>query len=166
MSILKQISVFFLLVVFTISFSQCSSTKHTMEVSETITIENTAQPKAYYQKWVAGVQGGGSGMDVVIHKSLVGDKKLDSVYFRNKAVALEQKNNNFIGYFKGDANHFVHEENTTSQENIIENTEDFPFNLAQNEAVISYTKGTTVKYIKLEGLLKKQSPDYPKAPQQ
>ncbi len=163
MSILKQLSLYFLLVFFTVCFSQCSSTK-AMKISETITINATENPRAYYQKWVAGVQGGGSGVDVVIHKSVVGDKALDSIYFQNKVVALEQKGDNFIGYFKGDANHFKYNEDTVSQET--ETTEVFSFNLATNEAVISYTKGTAVKYIKLIGLVKKESPKYPMAPKQ
>lgn len=166
MSILKQISVFFLLVVFTISFSQCSSTKHAMKVSETILIENTAQPKAYYQKWVAGVQGGGSGIDVYIHKSLLAQKTADSIYFRGKITAAKSTNNMYVGYFKDEVNHFSQEPETNTETAKFDTENTFPFHLKSNEAVLSYTEAGIVKYVKLEGLLKKQSPDYPSAPQQ
>ena len=51
----------------------------------------------YYQKWIAGVEGGGSGIDLYIPIISNGNiTELDSVYFQGKGTKLEFKNDSFI----------------------------------------------------------------------
>ncbi|WP_397364246.1 hypothetical protein [Olleya sp. R77988] len=115
--------------------------------------------KAYYQSWVAGVRGGGSGINVFIPvTSELNDLKLDSLYFRGQKVALTTKPNNpnlFIGRILTKGNQ---KEDYTSE------TDKIPFDLNPNDAVISYTENGTIKYFKIENLVEKQAQQYPSAP--
>ncbi len=48
--------------------------------------------EVYYQHWVAGIKGGGSGVNIFIPiDNLDNNVKLDSVYFKGKATKLEVK---------------------------------------------------------------------------
>ena len=69
-----------------ISFSQCSTAKKFQKTSP------FEIGDVYYQHWVAGIQGGGSGINLFI--PLVSNPNnivLDSIYFKGKQVKPEVK---------------------------------------------------------------------------
>ena len=85
------------------SFSQCSSAQKLQK--ETPIKFGTS----YYQHWVAGIQGGGSGINLFIETEgiLKENIQLDSVYFRGMVAKFEVKPNYptlYIGRFSLKAN--------------------------------------------------------------
>jgi len=160
---MKLIINVFLLVLIVTGFSQCSSAQK-LQTEAPVKIGN-----AYYQHWVAGIQGGGSGINLfitvagIINKSI----QLDSVYFKGKVSKLEFKPSNsslFIGRFPSDVN---------SKKDIIMSNKPkgeygnetpirkvkIPFELKENECVISYLERGKTKYFKIKNVVKKQ-PEY------
>lgn len=73
------------LIVFAIA--SCSSSKVVKENIDFYEIDN-----AYYQKWVAGVQGGGSGINlhIIFKKPLNDDFELEKVSFQSYEGAFEK----------------------------------------------------------------------------
>lgn len=134
------------LVVLSISFAQCAST---MKLQENIP---DAVGESYYQNWVAGVKGGGSGTNVFIkvkEESMV----LDSIYFRGQVAKLTTKPADkqlFIGRFASEMNSKNHPELTS--DSMDKSNSDFPFDLDNNDCVISYMDNGKAKYFKIEDL--------------
>ncbi len=124
---------------------------------------------AFYQKWAAGIQEGGSGIHISIKlKDLDPNVVVQNIYFREHI--LEAKNslqalNNFSAHLINntnkttivmDINPVKEAENTPSNE--------FPFELDQNEAVISYWFEGERNYFKVHNLTEKREIAYPQAP--
>ena len=146
------------------SFSQCVST---MKLQDKAPLEFG---DVYYQNWIAGVKGGGSGINLFISvKSNTNNTVLDSVYFKNKQAKLEYINDTLlVGRFHTETN---------QKEDIIMSNEPYaeygnkapqlpkkiPFELKEDECVISYKEGKNTKYYKLSNVFKKQSEFYPRA---
>ena len=125
----------------------------------------------YYQTWVAGVEGGGSGINLYIPiTSKPENIKLDSVYFRGKKSAIELSGNNlFVGRFKSIA--FQKKDLVMSNEpfgeygnEVPDIPEKIPFNLKDDECIISFTENNKLKFIKISGIIKKEPIYYPSAP--
>ena len=146
------------------SFSQCSSTQN---------LEDKAPLKigeVYSQKWIAGVQGGGSGINLFIptEQSSI---TLDSVYFRNKAVKLEPNPKEgilYIGRFKSEFNQkkgiiMSNEPNAEYGNPLLETKKKTPFELKDTECVISYIHSGKTKYFKIENIAEKRMIPYPSA---
>jgi len=144
-----------------VSFSQCSSAQKLQKNAP------TALGNVYCQSWIAGVQGGGAGINIFIpieDTSIV----LDSVYFRGKAAKLATKPQNtklFIGRFMSDFNkpddmspEFGNKKDTPKVE------EKIPFELKDNQCVVSYKDGDITKYFKVENVVEKASIPRPSAP--
>ena len=145
------------------SFTNCASVK----LQDTITIN---LGKVYYKSWFAGVKGGGSGINLYIpihHQP--NNIVLDSVYFKGRGTLLEQvKPNLFIGRFL----------TTISKPDLIMSNapfkeygnkvpriqKDIPFELKDNECVLSYLENNKKKYYKISGILKEEPIFYPSAP--
>jgi len=166
MKALKQISSITMLSFFMMAFSQCSSTKKLQEKAP-MTLGDV-----YCQRWIAGVQGGGSGLNVFIP---VNDASisLDSVFFRGKAAKLEIKQAGqetiYIGRFSGEVNQKrdINMNGDVKAEYgnkppIIYNKN--PFELKHNECVVSYMKGKKKEYFKIENIKEKDLIPYPSAP--
>ncbi len=134
-------------------FMQCSSAQKLQKEAAFQT------DKAYYQKWVAGLKDGGSGINVFIPMASNPKKlKLDSLYFRGHKVTLNTKPNFpdlYIGRIITNAN---------QPKDYSVDTSEIPFDLKDNEAVVSYTENGTIKYFKIENLVEKQMEQYPSAP--
>ncbi|RAJ17936.1 hypothetical protein [Olleya aquimaris] len=134
-------------------FMQCSSTKQLQKEASFKT------DQVYYQSWVAGVKGGGSGINVFIPiTSELKTLKLDSLYFRQYKMALQTQPNNpnlYIGRILTKAN---------QQEGFKEETTKIPFDLQPNEAVVSYIENNDIKYYKIENIIEKPAEQYPSAP--
>lgn len=165
MKFIKRIFSVLLLFVMMGSFSQCASTKQ-LEAEAPTEFGNV-----YFQKWVAGVEGGGSGINLVIPVAS-NTMDLDSVYFRNKSVKLELANTHpktYIGRFKTALNQkkdmvLDHDTKEAFKATEKEATKTIPFELKDHECVVSYQEGHTTKYYKITGIIEKDMIPYPSAP--
>lgn len=122
--------------------------------------------QAYYTTWVGGVKGAGSGLNLFVPLGALNNSEveLDSVYFRGKRTKLKTKPQNpnlYIGYFESKnpqkAPDFVmssdpREEYGNKPPIILEK---IPFELKEDEAVISYKKDGKTGYYKITGIQKK-----------
>jgi len=154
------------------SFSQCSSTKQASQKTMYKTQEKSSftLDKTYYQHWIAGVKGGGSGIHMYI--SVLTNKNnvvFDSVYFRGMQSKLELGKMGYIASFKTEANQkadiIMSNEKNAEYANQIPNQEvRFPFELNEKECIISYIEDNTTKYFKIQNLLEKARQEYPSAP--
>lgn len=147
------------------SFSQCSSAKQ-LETKAPMHFGN-----AYFQKWLAGVQGGGSGINLVIPVA-TNSIALDSVYFRNRSAKLElgaASPKAYIGRFKTALNQkkdmiLSSDPKEEFKNKVPDAVETIPFELKDNECVVSYQDGTKTKYYKITGIVEKDMIPYPSAP--
>lgn len=165
MKFIKNIIFSILLLTIMTSFSQCSSSQ-TLQEKAPVTLG-----EVYFERWNAGVQGGGSGINLFIPvttNSIV----LDSVFFRGKSTKLETKAQNamlYIGYFKTEFNQpkdMVMSSNPLDEYHnpLPIQKEKIPFILKDSECVVSYKDGQTTKYFKIENITEKQTINYPSAP--
>jgi hypothetical protein len=103
----------------------------------------------YFQKWNAGIQEGGSGVNIFI-KAKDESVALDSVYFRaNVAKLIVQPNDSKI---------YVGRITSKTSSSVI------PFSLEPNECVISYLVNDEVLYYKISGVKEKETINYPSSP--
>ena len=147
-------------------FSQCSGTKHTQEPQ----LEKTAPipvEKAYFQAWVAGIQGGGSGIHLYLPDSTT-DIKLDSVYFREMVAKLNRDSTGYVALFRTQTNQrddvIMSNENHAEYGNTLSEKAQIPFQLKANECVVSYIENNNIRYFKIENLIEKPMKQYPSAP--
>lgn len=156
------------LTLFTImfSFSQCSSSKEaSLQKQAPVNIN-----KPYFQSWVAGVKGGGAGINVFIPVSDA-KQELDSVYFRGEVSKLEVKPQNpnlYIGRFNSNKNRqkdIVMSSDPREEygNQLPELKQNIPFQLKDNECVISYIENGVTKYFKIKNLTEKASIPFPSA---
>lgn len=147
------------------TFSQCGVSKK-LETKAPLTIGDV-----YYQHWVAGVQGGGSGIKIFIPVISNPNKViLDSVYFQGKQAKLEYRNNDvFIGRFQSEIN--KKEDIIMSSDPYAEYGNKVPeipkkprFQLLEDECVVSYKVENEVKYFKIEKINKKDVLEFMSAP--
>ncbi|MFK7781175.1 hypothetical protein [Psychroserpens sp.] len=161
----KYIFSLLLMLAITTSFSQCSSAQK-LEKHAPIAIG-----EVYAQKWAAGTKKGGSGINVYIpvaNNSVV----LDSIFFRGQKATLDFVNGNkdvYVGQFYNEENHSqdiilssdMYEESKNKLPPLIKEA---PFELNENECVISYLKNNETLYFKISNIKIKQPLHYPSAP--
>lgn len=164
MKALTQIAYVVTLCLFLLSVTQCSSIQK-LQNEAPITIK-----EAYSQSWIAGVKGGGAGLNIFIttQDTLV---KLDSVYFRGKGKKLELKRNNtwtYVGRFPSSTNskkeiilHLDPMEEFGNEPPIIDPK--IPFELDKNECVVSYNDSGKTKYFKITDIKEKRMIPFPRA---
>ena len=120
---------------------------------------------AYVQDWVAGVQGGGSGTNFhITFLNIEEGVVFENGYFGKRGTALLSSPNvrvQYIGYFKNDIN-----TNVIMDGEAINEAANTPplvstFNLAEDEAVLSYTIGGKLKHYKISGVERKEPLAYP-----
>jgi uncharacterized protein YozE (UPF0346 family) len=158
------------------SFSNCSSTKqannkqankigmHNFQETPSFTLGETS-----YKYWTAGVKGGGSGINVLI---LVEENKdnvvFDVIYFRGMQSKFEAIKTGYVANFRTKANQrediIMSTNKNAEYGNEIADKATFPFQLKDNECVISYIEDNTTKYFKIENLVEKPRDEYPSAP--
>lgn len=172
MILFQKLGILLSLSALTLSFSQCTSAKKTMEIKKTIKLSNKSNSEVYYQNWMAGVRGAGSGTDLYISKSAVDNKQLITAYFMNRVVDFDvttKESSMYIARFKGAANQIFDTNmeaeaiNEYGNKAPVEKTQ-FPFKLVANEAVVSYLENKKIMYLKLTNISKKESLAYPSAP--
>ncbi len=163
-NILKLLSIVFIMT----AFSNCAGAKK-LQKEVPFTMGTCS-----YQKWVAGVKGGGSGVNVTIPvNNMPEEMALDSIYFRGMKAPLvkaaTKKGTLYIARFKTPLNakkdmisHADPKKEVGNKPTIL--PEKIPFELAENEAVISYISKGKKRYYKLTGLKPEAEVAYPSAP--
>jgi hypothetical protein len=129
----------------------------------------------FSQKWTAGQENGGSGMNVhVTIQNIDGATyELKDFYFRGRKTILEDAstNNNglYVAYFinptKTEKEIILHKDHKKEAGNEPPHLEGkFPFILENDEGIISYTENGKLKYHKLKNIVNKFPVFYPSAP--
>ncbi|MEM6514887.1 MAG: hypothetical protein AAF688_01800 [Bacteroidota bacterium] len=127
--------------------------------------------EVYFQKWSAGVQDGGSGINLFIP---IKDKsiELDSVFFRGKMAKLEIKPTSpmlYIGRFNTAFNQpkdiIVSSDMNAEAKNKLPNrSEKIPFELELNECVVTFKIKGKTQYYKITEIAERQPQNFPGAP--
>lgn len=134
------------LIVFAIA--SCSSSKVVQENIDFYEIDN-----AYYQKWVAGVQGGGSGINlhIIIKKPLNHDFELEKVSFQSYEGVFEKiSETEYVAKINTKQNDLILDENPAKEYGNEAPIEDV---LKPDEALLYFRIKSKGKY--LVGLAKK-----------
>ena len=149
-------------------FTQCSSAQK-LEKETPFKIGSI-----YFQNWVAGIEGGGYGINIFISiEDFSQDKiELDSVYFRGKVSKFETKRNNlglFIGRFSTPFNQkrdliMSNKPNAEYGNEAPQANFKILFDLKDDECVISFKEGNKTKYFRVENVVEKRLLQYPSAP--
>jgi len=154
--------IFVLLIV---SLTQCSTSKGRMQIGQ---VELEEKPSfvigdVFFQKWIAGVQGGGSGYHLYM---MVKENKrnvvFDSAYFRGVKAKLIISKMGYIATFNSALNQ--KQDIIMSANSLDEYGNIFPNGLQTNECVISYYERDKIKYSKIENIKEKEAINYPSAP--
>lgn len=164
---IPQISTLMLILILMTSFTNCSTAQKLQQEAP------MEFGDSYFQQWVAGIKGGGSGLNLFI--PIIENKNnvvLDSVYFRGKATKLEKisgENVQYAGYFKTPHNNdkeiiLSSDMNEEHKNTISVQTYSIPFDLKDDECVVTYKINEKTKYFKISNIKEKQPLHYPSAP--
>jgi hypothetical protein len=145
-------------------FVQCSTTQN-IDLNPPVDIV-----EVYAQSWVAGVRGGGSGTNVFLTVSE--EMALDSIYFlgkRAKLSLIDSQSNRYVARFSSNENSskdlIMHSDPKKEYGNTLDNLpRQFPFQLAPNEAVVSYQKRNKTRYFTIKEIAFRKEKLYPSAP--
>ena len=137
--------------------SKSDTSKYTLTENPPFSIE-----EIYSQKWMAGVKGGGMGTNIYVTLiNLEPGTLINEVYFRNKRTTAEEKNNQmFVGYFKDEQKDIIMDSDATNEANNIP-PQKSPFQLEENEAVLSYSFKGKDYYFKVSNIEEKDVIAYP-----
>ena len=157
MRTIKILSILFLL----LGFSQCGGS--TLVKKSTLKVE-----KAFYNKWFGG-QRGVRGTKVEIHLKDASEVIFVALYFQGKRTKVEvsqmEKFTRIIAHFstlkRKNRNLILDADITKELENTLPSLEEFPFQLKENEAMLSYKKENKTVYFKIENIKKVQSIPFP-----
>lgn len=150
-----------LVIIFT--FSQCGGLK----------LENNPPfklKKASYSNWVGGQQGV-SGTKIELELKETSTIVFDSIYFKKKSTKVEINTISgktvLIGHFntsKKQNRNLILDVNITKEiKNTFPKTEKIPFELNNNDAILSYRVGDKIKYFKIENIKREKPVFYPRA---
>ena len=152
MKSIKNITKLLGIILISLSITQCACT---MTLEKQSPIEFT---DIYYTNWVSGVKSGGFGTNLFIE--VKGSTiKLDSVFYKGKSVKLETKpinRNKYIGRFRL-------EEKETLSDAVKNNKSAFPFQLKEDQCVVSYLVNGKTKYYKLNNIKERKDQTLPMA---
>lgn len=147
-----------LILLFTSFFVSCHSQKEASKAM-TATID-----QAYFQNWVAGVQGGGSGTNFFIQckKPVPKEIILKALYFRGKKTAITKDSELlYSARFEGEAN----KERTPDPNAISAKDKKItpPMPITDNEALIEYSFKGKKAFYKLNRIKEQELEAYPSA---
>ena len=121
--------------------------------------------QAYFQKWVAGVQGGGSGTNLHITLSNIKeDITIEEMFFGDKIAKANKNPQNVDLYsanFLNDTNRDIIMDGNAIKEAKNKIPKVSPFILSENEVVLSYSLKGDVYYYKISNLIEKPIIAYP-----
>jgi hypothetical protein len=149
-----------ILVMFAVIFSQCAATKFDSKPPFTIT-------GATYNSWVGGQQGV-SGIRLVFNYESKETIKFQKVYFANKVGSLEPREKDGKVFLTGHISTSTRrgkelvldiDPKKEMKNELPEKT--FPFELKENEAVISYLENGVTKFYKVKDIIKTKTDYYP-----
>lgn len=157
---MKTIKILSILVIL-VSFSQCGVS--TLVKNPTLKVE-----KAFYNKWFGG-QPGISGTKVEIHLEDASEVIFVALYFQGKRTKVEvsqiEKFTRIIAHFstskRKNRTLILDADATKELENTLPSLEEFPFQLKENEAMLSYKNDNKIVYFKIENIKKTQSIPFP-----
>lgn len=161
---LKSLFAFIGCVLIPLTMTQCGTTKTALQETPFQTGE------VYFEEWIAGVQGGGSGIDVYVPiTEMTVAIELQMAFFRGKAAPLTSSTENlYIARFKTDLNNerdiTMHADAIEEVVNTPEVSASFPFPLADDELGVSYIMNGLLTYTKLTKIIQKESIPRPSAP--
>ncbi|MEO9570982.1 MAG: hypothetical protein ABJH82_10150 [Polaribacter sp.] len=140
-------------------FSQCGSTN--FETNPPFQIDS-----AEYHSWVGGVPGV-SGINVQIKLKNKSAIAFNSLYFRKKSTKVEIKDASLlIAHYNTSKRNkpdlILHSDSKKELKNKIPDPDKFPFELKENEAVLSYQLGGKTRYIKIKDIKKQNRNSFPK----
>ena len=141
-----------------IFFLQCGSAQKSIKISQTISLQKEKNPNGYYQHWISGVQEGGSGINLMISKIVMPNIIPITVFFRNQEAVIEVKKFDYV------ARYTTHSNQQKEYNKAMVGEKDFPFDLENDEAVLSYLDKGKKKYLKLTNIPEKEMLAYPSAP--
>lgn len=151
-------------------FSSCKINNNLIASHRTIPFEFSKPP--YVQDWIAGVRGGGSGVNIHIPVKDLLNTTPDSIYFRGKSTKAFFINDNIIGRFPSEVNQFEGE--TLSKHKLIEIKNDFNLTtrsrflnltLRDNECILTYRMRNRLYYHKISSLLQLDAIPYSSPPE-
>ena len=121
----------------------------------------------YYQRWISGVEGGGSGINLFITTEET-DLTLDSVYFRTRGIKLEQRvAHRYIGRLKTFTNNnegpIVQVDSSLGREIRPDKTKQLDPNLNDDACIISYIDGDRKGYFTVREIPEKPPASFPSA---
>lgn len=148
-----------------LSFINCSSVK-TNTFVEAAPFVITAP---YYSSWIAGIEGGGSGINVFLPVSDIRNAVVDSIHFRGEKAIVVKKDSLIVAGFKTAFNQsrdLIMSSNPKDelQNKLVYKADLSLFVLADTECVISYRLQDKRYYYKVSDLKKGKVIAYPSAP--
>lgn len=120
--------------------------------------------EVYFQNWVAGVRGGGSGTNfhLEFEQELPTDIILNQVYFRgNKAVVQKNSETQYVIAFHGTANLRNNEELVSDVPPVEVKKIEAPIPISDDEAVLEFTQKGKLKHYKIKNVTRKEMLAYP-----
>lgn len=146
-----------------LGFSQCGSSKFVKNPSFKV-------EKATYNKWSGG-QPGVSGVKLELQLTNALQIEFDSLYFQKKITKVETRQINnilqIIGHFststRKNKDLIIDADPKKEMNNTPPIIEKFPFQLKENEAIVSYKIGEKTVYYKIENVKEEQPKFFPSA---
>ena len=141
--------------------------------SQPVTLQSTPPfvlaQAPYYQEWIAGIAGGGSGINVFIPVEGTNGFEPDSLYFRGQRVKAVYQNKRIVGRFVTPHNQ---KKDLVLSHNIVEEMHNSlltagdrsPFPMRNNACILSYQVQNKRYYYKIEALQQQPSIAHPSAP--
>lgn len=152
----KILSLLFVLIICTQCASQQIDKKSPVEIKD-----------AYFQKWISGIEGGGSGFMVYIEVKEKTDVQLEYAYFKGKKIKLEHKLSElvYVGHYSvvSKRPELIMSDNPKEEfKNQLPNVEEkIPFTLKENECMVSYIKNGRKGFFKLQNITEREMEAYP-----
>ena len=141
------------------SCKSCDTNKNTTEfiINPPFSID-----KIYYQKWIAGTQGGGSGVNLYVEFSQINKGVLlNEFYFRNNIAAVKKSNESlYVGHFNANEIRSI-QDNDRQNEAINSLPIESQFKLKNHEAILSYQYDNVFFYYKISNINEKEIAAYP-----
>ena len=155
-----------LLPILFISFSNCMGSR----VSKSDMFEKNPPftiKEAYFQKWVAGIKEGGSGIRIhLVFASISPDVEIEALFFRDQVLKIQESKANNYEYI-AQLSHSPEKETIMDIDPVKEavNTppQHFPFELDDNQAVVEYRFEGKKRYFKISHLVEKSQIAYPQS---
>lgn len=157
---MKTIKILSILVIL-LGFSQCGGS--ILVKKSILKVE-----KAFYNNWFGG-QPGVRGTKVEIHLKDASEVIFVALYFQGKRTKVEvskiEKFTRIIAHFstskRKHRNLILDADIIKETGNTLPSLEEFPFQLKENEAILSYKKENKTLYFKIENIKKVQSIAFP-----